>query len=78
VSAIEGFLGKGGKTALVYARWTCMSVSVCECLCLCVSVCVCVRACVYVLDACMYARWYGVATISGLHKIIGPFCERAL
>jgi len=54
----------------------------CECVCMsafvCVWVCVCVRACVYILDAFMYARWYGVATISGLHKIIGPFCERAL
>ena len=50
----------------------------CVCVCVvfvCVCVCVCVRACVYILDAFMYARWYGVATIRRLQKLLVSFAK---
>jgi len=72
--------------------WGCAAVHVCVCVCVCVYVCVCVvereRAgmCVCLCDMThLHVRGLsdtgggeGMATTSGLLRIIGLFCKRAL
>jgi len=38
----------------------------------------CVCVCVLEKGGCSYDVWYGVASSSGLLKMIGLFCKRAL
>jgi len=72
--------------------WTCSSVLITCLFLLRVCGCVCERicsvscpltwypavCCVCVFAVCVCVRWYGVATISRLLKIIGLFCKRDL
>jgi len=53
--------------------------SVLQCVAVCYSVLQCVAECCRVLQCVVFdGRYYGVATISRLLKIVGLFCKRAL
>jgi len=71
------------RNVLVHLCALCLG-TVCVCVCVCVCVSVCVAVCVVVCAAvCAMVRqksmkWYGVATVSRIDKMIGRFCKRAL